>query len=105
MIAPQDILHARDTIRPHVFRTPLRESFLLSERVGASVYLKLENWQITGSFKLRGALNRMARLTDAEGQATVNGQGGQRDDQGWDPYLGDQQPVEGAAESAETQGD
>ena len=66
MITRQDILHARETIRPHVFRTPLRASFLLSERVGASVYLKLENWQIGASFKLRGALNRMAALTDAE---------------------------------------
>ena len=66
MITRQDILHAHETIRPHIFRTPLRVSFLLSERVGASVYLKLENWQIGGSFKLRGALNRMAALTDAE---------------------------------------
>jgi len=66
MITVQDILHARNTIRPHIFRTPLRDSFLLSERVGASVYLKLENWQITGSFKLRGALNRVALLTDDE---------------------------------------
>ncbi len=62
----QDILSAQRTIRPYIFRTPLRESFLLSERVGASVFLKLENWQITGSFKLRGALNRMWLLTDDE---------------------------------------
>ncbi|MCI0475260.1 MAG: threonine/serine dehydratase, partial [Anaerolineales bacterium] len=66
MIAFQDILRARATIQPHIFRTPLRESFLLSERVGASVYLKLENWQITGSFKLRGALNRISQMTDDE---------------------------------------
>jgi threonine dehydratase len=66
MITVQDILHARDTIAPHVFRTPLRASFLLSERVGASVYLKLENWQTTGSFKLRGALNRIAQMSAAE---------------------------------------
>jgi threonine dehydratase len=62
----QDILHAQRTIRPHIFRTPLRDSFLLSERVGASVLLKLENWQITGSFKPRGALNMMTMLNDAE---------------------------------------
>ena len=66
MVTLQDILHARNTIRPHVLRTPLRKSFLLSERVGASVYLKLENWQITGSFKLRGALNRIAQMSAAE---------------------------------------
>lgn len=66
MITFQDILRARATIQPHIFRTPLRESFLLNERVGASVYLKLENWQITGSFKLRGALNRISQMTDDE---------------------------------------
>jgi threonine dehydratase len=66
MVTPQDILHARNTIRPYVLRTPLRESFVLSERVGASVYLKLENWQTTGSFKLRGALNRIAQMSAAE---------------------------------------
>ena len=66
MITVQEVLQAQRTIRPYVFRTPLRDSFLLSERVGASVFLKLENWQTTGSFKLRGALNRMMRMTDAE---------------------------------------
>ena len=66
MITVQEILQAQRTIRPYLFRTPLRDAFLLSERVGAAVFLKLENWQITGSFKLRGALNRMARLTEAE---------------------------------------
>jgi threonine dehydratase len=66
MLTLTDILYARATIQPHIFRTPLRASFLLSERIGASVYLKLENWQITGSFKLRGALNRIAHLTDDE---------------------------------------
>ena len=66
MVTLQEILSAQRTIRPYLFRTPLRDSFLLSERVGASVFLKLENWQITGSFKLRGALNRMAGMTPAE---------------------------------------
>ncbi len=66
MITVQEILHAQRTIRPYIFRTPLRDSYLLSERIGASVYLKLENWQITGSFKPRGALNRIARMTSDE---------------------------------------
>jgi len=66
MITVQEILQAQRTIRPYIFRTPLRGSFLLSERIGASVFLKLENWQITGSFKPRGALNRMALMTPAE---------------------------------------
>lgn len=66
MITLQEILLARQTIQPYIFRTPLRDSFLLGERVGASVFLKLENWQITGSFKPRGALNRMAQMTAEE---------------------------------------
>ena len=66
MITVQEILQAQRTIRSFIFRTPLRDSFMLSERVGASVFLKLENWQITGSFKPRGALNRMALMTADE---------------------------------------
>lgn len=66
MLTLADIFHARATIQPYIFRTPLRASFLLSARIGARVYLKLENWQITGSFKLRGALNCIAHLTDSE---------------------------------------
>jgi len=66
MIPIQDILQAQKTISPFLFRTPLRDSFLLSERSGASVFLKMENWQVTGSFKPRGALNRMALLTADE---------------------------------------
>ncbi|MBI3741328.1 MAG: pyridoxal-phosphate dependent enzyme, partial [Chloroflexi bacterium] len=56
--------HARSA--PYLYRTPLRESFLLSQRIGARIFLKLENWQVTGSFKPRGALNRMLQLTEAE---------------------------------------
>ena len=66
MITLTDILQAQRRIAPYIFRTPLRDSFLLSERIGASLYLKPENWQITGSFKLRGALNRMILMTDEE---------------------------------------
>jgi threonine dehydratase len=66
MITVQDILHAQRSIRPFILRTPLRDSFLLSKRVGASVFLKLENSQVTGSFKPRGALNVMARLSADE---------------------------------------
>ncbi len=66
MITAQEILQAQRRIRPYIFRTPLRDSFLLGERFGASVFLKLENWQITGSFKPRGALNRMTLLSPDE---------------------------------------
>src|SRR5512144_130439 len=66
MITIQEILQAQRRIRPHLFPTPLRSSFLLSERVGASVFLKPENAQVTGAFKPRGALNRMALLDPEE---------------------------------------
>lgn len=66
MIKSQEILQAHSRIAPHIFRTPLRESFLLGEKAGARVFLKLENWQITGSFKARGALNRIMLLDDKE---------------------------------------
>jgi threonine dehydratase len=65
-VTPQEIAQAQQRIRANIFRTPLRESFLLSERIGARVFLKLENWQIGGSFKLRGALNRMMEMSDGE---------------------------------------
>lgn len=53
---------ARDRIRSFVVETPLVASEAFSERVGAKVSFKLENLQDTGSFKLRGATNRMLTL-------------------------------------------
>lgn len=61
-----DLAVARSRIGPSVFRTPMVASEFLSLAVGAQVHLKLENLQRTGSFKLRGASNRIARLL-AEG--------------------------------------
>jgi threonine dehydratase len=61
----QDILEARDRLRPFARNTPLQHSGWLSERAGVPVFLKLECWQRTGSFKLRGAYNAVAQL-DAE---------------------------------------
>ena len=57
-----DVLAAADRIRPLVKRTPLLRSDPLSAIAGGDVYLKLENTQTTGSFKLRGALNVLATL-------------------------------------------
>ncbi len=71
MFTLQDIYQAQQRIQPHIFRTPLRHSFLLSERAGAEVMLKLENWQITGSFKARGALNLMLMLNAQERERGV----------------------------------
>ena len=57
-----DIIAAGDRVRPLIKRTELRRSKALSDIAGGDVYLKLENTQITGSFKLRGALNVLATL-------------------------------------------
>ncbi len=61
-LRPTDVIAAADRIRPLVKRTPLELSGALSAIAGGPVYLKLENQQITGSFKLRGALNFLATL-------------------------------------------
>ncbi len=61
----RDILEARDRIRAAARNTPLQHSPWLSERAGCPVFLKLECWQRTGSFKLRGAYNAVAQLDEA----------------------------------------
>ena len=58
----QEIMYARRRISTIVRRTPLIFSESLSERAGFEIWLKLENLQITGSFKLRGASNRILQL-------------------------------------------
>jgi threonine dehydratase len=62
----QDILAAQRNLSSLIIRTPLQYSFLLSQRAGCEVYLKLENWQKTGSFKVRGAINKISNLTEEE---------------------------------------
>src|SRR5689334_17302857 len=59
-----DVLAAGNRLRGLIARTPLVRSPELSELAGADVYLKLENKQTTGSFKLRGALNVIASLPE-----------------------------------------
>jgi threonine dehydratase len=61
-----DILAARKVIQPHAWRTPLTPSVALSRLSGTDVHLKLECWQRTGSFKVRGALNKLAALLPEE---------------------------------------
>jgi threonine dehydratase len=61
-ITGEDIAAAERRIRPLVRETPLEVSDALSERVGGKVLLKLENLQHTGSFKVRGASNKILSL-------------------------------------------
>ncbi len=56
------IIRADTAIRPIVRETPLDYSVAFSQATGARVYLKLENLQHTGSFKLRGAMNKLLSL-------------------------------------------
>jgi len=65
-VQPDDVVAARSVLGPVVRQTPLLESSALAELVGGPVYLKCENLQRGGSFKVRGAYLRIARLTDAE---------------------------------------
>ena len=59
----QSLCHeAAGRISPHIRHTPVEYSHALSEVSGAEVYLKLENLQTTGSFKLRGATNALLSL-------------------------------------------
>lgn len=66
MVTREQIQAAQRTISGQLHRTPLVRSATLSERWGAPIHLKLENWQKTGSFKPRGVLNKITSLTDEE---------------------------------------
>lgn len=61
-----DVEEAAKRLTGQVRRTPMRRSHSLSEMTGSSFHLKLENFQLTGSFKVRGALNRIQRLSADE---------------------------------------
>jgi threonine dehydratase len=58
-----DVERAREVVGPVLHRTPLFSSRALSDRIGASTYLKAESFQRTGSFKPRGAVNAISKLS------------------------------------------
>jgi threonine dehydratase len=66
MVRLADIQAARERIRDQIRFTPAPYSENLSREAGSPLYLKLENLQVTGAYKERGALNRMLTLTPAE---------------------------------------
>lgn len=77
MISLADIHIARDRIRGQVARTPLVSSATLSARLGAKVHLKLELFQKTGSFKVRGAFNKALSIpAEQRGRGLVAVSGG-----------------------------
>jgi len=76
MITLNDVKAAAEKVSSYVRRTPLWKSETLSKRLGTNVYLKMELFQKTGSFKPRGAFNQMlARKKDAleKGAVAISG--------------------------------
>lgn len=69
--AALDFRRARRAVSRVALQTPLLEAPPLSERLGVPVLLKLENLQVTGSFKVRGAASRLAALSKSERRAGV----------------------------------
>ena len=68
----RDVLSARTRIASYLPRTPMYEYPALSAVVGAQVFLKHENAQPTGAFKVRGGINLVSRLPrDARGRGVV----------------------------------
>ena len=65
-VPPTLVLEARRVLEGRIRRTPIEESPELSREAGAPVFLKLENLQRTGSFKIRGAFFVMSRLSAEE---------------------------------------
>jgi threonine dehydratase len=65
-ISLAEIQNARQRIAPCIRRTPLTASASLSERLRTNVYVKLELFQKTGSFKVRGAFSKALNLRPEE---------------------------------------
>lgn len=62
----QDVWKAQEVLRPHVYHTPLLPSRTIGDMAGARVYLKAENLQRAGAYKVRGATYKLSRLTADE---------------------------------------
>ncbi len=71
MVELKDIAAAADRIAPVVVRTPLLASPALDEIAGATLLIKPENLQLTGSFKIRGAYNMLSQLSREEARHGV----------------------------------
>jgi len=65
-VTPEEVRRAEEALRAVLVRTPLLHSRHLSKLVGGPVYLKCENVQRTGSYKIRGAYTRISRLSEEE---------------------------------------
>ena len=75
-ISDDDIRRAREAGSGVVKHTPVTSSFALSERTGGQIVLKAENLQRTGSFKIRGAMNKLATLGSGAAAGVTAGSAG-----------------------------
>ncbi|HEV7129488.1 MAG TPA: pyridoxal-phosphate dependent enzyme, partial [Ktedonobacterales bacterium] len=68
MIAPdfRDVLQAQRRLRPYLPRTPLHRYPAVDALIGAEVYIKHENYQPVGAFKVRGGINLLSQLNAEE---------------------------------------
>ena len=66
-----DVIEARGRIAPYVWRTPLHHYLSLDKLLGAEVWVKHENHQRLGAFKMRGGINLLSQLSDEEKQRGV----------------------------------
>lgn len=71
LIGIQDVFAAVERLKGVVHETPIHTSHTLNERTGAAVFLKCENFQRTGAFKIRGAYNALSQLAADERRAGV----------------------------------
>jgi threonine dehydratase len=71
MVEPVDVLRAADAVAGVARETPVLPAKRLARQVGGELWLKLETLQVTGSFKVRGAVNRLSGLSEAERDAGV----------------------------------
>src|ERR1700692_1789538 len=67
----QDILQAQKRIHPYLARTPLHSYPAINELVGTEVFIKHENYQPVGAFKVRGGINLLSQLSEEEGRRGV----------------------------------
>src|SRR5438309_9292380 len=67
----RDVVDARARIRPYLDPTPLRHYPGLSRLLGTETWVKHENFQPTGAFKVRGGVNLVSRLTEEERQRGI----------------------------------
>jgi threonine dehydratase len=70
LLSPEQLSKAFHRIQPHLVRTPVLHAESIDERLNGVIYFKCENFQRTGSFKARGALNSCLRLSE-EGQVST----------------------------------